>query len=92
MLLEEIRRLRQENDYVIVYVHWGIERDEKPQEYQRTMGKQYIDAGADLVIGAHPHVLQGLEYIRERRLYTALEILCSEARSRGQHCCRLPEI
>lgn len=72
VLLEEIRRLRQENDYVIVYVHWGIERDEKPQEYQRTMGKQYIDAGADLVIGAHPHVLQGLEYYKGKAIVYSL--------------------
>lgn len=72
VLLEEIRRLRQENDYVIVYVHWGIERDEKPQEYQRTLGQQYIDAGADLVIGAHPHVLQGLEYYKGKAIVYSL--------------------
>lgn len=62
VLLERIRQLKENHDYVIVYVHWGIERDEMPQEYQRTLGRQYIDAGADLVIGAHPHVLQGIEY------------------------------
>lgn len=72
VLLEEIRKLRQENDYVIVYVHWGIERDEKPQEYQRTLGQQYIDAGADLVIGAHPHVLQGLEYYKGKAIVYSL--------------------
>lgn len=60
--LEEIRRMRAECDYVVVFVHWGIEREETPQEYQRTLGRQYIDAGADLVVGSHPHVLQGIEY------------------------------
>lgn len=60
--LEEIRRMRAECDYVVVFVHWGIEREEIPQEYQRTLGRQYIDAGADLVVGSHPHVLQGIEY------------------------------
>lgn len=49
-------------DHTIVYVHWGIERNEMPEEYQRTLAKGYIDAGADLIIGAHPHVLQGFEY------------------------------
>lgn len=49
-------------DHTIVYVHWGIERNEIPEEYQRTLAKGYIDAGADLIIGAHPHVLQGFEY------------------------------
>lgn len=49
-------------DHTIVFVHWGIERSETPEEYQRTLAKGYIDAGADLVIGCHPHVLQGFEY------------------------------
>lgn len=70
--LEEIRRMRPECDYVIVFVHWGIERDERPQEYQRQMGRQYIDAGADLVIGSHPHVLQGIEYYQGRPIVYSL--------------------
>ncbi len=62
VLLEEIGKQRQENDFVVVYIHWGIEKEEWPQEYQRRMARQMIDAGADLVVGAHPHVLQGIEY------------------------------
>ncbi|MEY8353030.1 CapA family protein [Lachnospiraceae bacterium 54-53] len=62
ILLEEIGKAEGACDYLVVYVHWGVERDEKPQEYQRALGKQIIDAGADLVIGSHPHVLQGIEY------------------------------
>ncbi len=62
ILLEEVKKAEETCDYVVVYVHWGVERDEKPQEYQRALGKKIIDAGADLVIGSHPHVLQGMEY------------------------------
>lgn len=51
-------------DHVIVFVHWGIERSEIPEEYQRSLAKGYIDAGADLIIGAHPHILQGFEYYK----------------------------
>ncbi len=72
ILLEEIRGLRENYDYVAVYVHWGIERDEMPQEYQKTLGRQYIDAGADLVIGAHPHVLQGIEYYQGKPIVYSL--------------------
>lgn len=61
-LLKEIENAREECDFLVVYVHWGIERNEKPETYQKNMGRQYIDAGADLVIGSHPHVLQGIEY------------------------------
>ncbi len=71
-LLEEIRAQKAEEKFVIVYVHWGIERDERPQDYQRTLGQQYIDAGADLVIGSHPHVLQGIEYYKEKPIVYSL--------------------
>ncbi len=60
--LQEIRALREQCDYLVVYVHWGVERNTAPEEYQRKMGRQYIDAGADLVVGSHPHVLQEIEY------------------------------
>ena len=38
---------------------------ETPEEYQRTLAKGYIDAGADLIIGAHPHILQGFEFYKD---------------------------
>ena len=72
MLLEDIKSAKETCDFVIVYVHWGIERDEYPQDYQRTMGKQYIDAGADMVIGSHPHVLQGMEYYNGKPIVYSL--------------------
>ena len=43
LTIQEIEKLDEICDYVVVYVHWGIERAEHPEEYQRTMGKQYID-------------------------------------------------
>ena len=60
---EEIAEADENADYVVVYVHWGIELAEYPEEYERELAKEYIAAGADLVIGSHPHVLQGIEYI-----------------------------
>ena len=48
-------------DLIIVACHWGIERDNYPEEYQQKVGKICIDLGADLVIWHHPHVLQGIE-------------------------------
>ncbi|MDO5406757.1 MAG: CapA family protein [Eubacteriales bacterium] len=72
VLLEEIRLLSEKQDYVIAFVHWGIERDELPQEYQRALAKQYIDAGADLVVGSHPHVLQGIEYYKGKPIVYSL--------------------
>lgn len=72
VLLDEIRARRQDHDFVAVCIHWGIERDERPQEYQRTMARQMIDAGADLVVGSHPHVLQGMEYYEGKPIVYSL--------------------
>ena len=71
-LLEEIRKAKEVCDFVTVYVHWGIERNTLPEDYQRTMAAQYHDAGADLVIGSHPHVLQGAEIIGKMPVFYSL--------------------
>lgn len=71
-LIEEVKAAAEKSDYIVVYVHWGIEKDTKPQEYQRSIAKQLIDAGADLVIGSHPHVLQGIEYYKDKPIVYSL--------------------
>jgi poly-gamma-glutamate capsule biosynthesis protein CapA/YwtB (metallophosphatase superfamily) len=64
----EIRRrvseARRKCDFLIVAPHWGIEKQTKPRDWQLTLGRALIDAGADAVIGSHPHVLQGKELYR----------------------------
>lgn len=65
MLNTRISEVKKDCDFVIVYVHWGIEREAYPEDYQRTLAKGYIDSGADLIIGAHPHVLQGIEFYND---------------------------
>jgi poly-gamma-glutamate synthesis protein (capsule biosynthesis protein) len=61
MTIEQIELAENNADYTVVYVHWGLEHKEMPEEYQKTMAKQYIDAGADVVMGCHTHCLQGVE-------------------------------
>lgn len=61
-LVQRIQEIEDQCDYVVVFVHWGIERNAYPEEYQHNLAKQYIDAGADLVVGNHSHVPQGIEY------------------------------
>ena len=62
LFMEEIRRAKEEADFVIALVHWGTEESYVLEEVQLTTGKEYLDAGADAIIGAHPHCLQGIEY------------------------------
>lgn len=63
-LVQRIHEIESQCDYVVVFVHWGLEKKTYPEEYQRTLAKQYIDAGADLVVGNHSHVPQGIEYYK----------------------------
>lgn len=72
LLLKEIKSAKEKCDYLIVYVHWGIERNNMPENYQKTLGRQYIDAGADIVVGSHPHVLQGMEYYEGKPIIYSL--------------------
>ncbi|WEK53167.1 MAG: CapA family protein [Candidatus Cohnella colombiensis] len=59
--VEAVKTAKSNADLVVVMVHWGIERQDTPDESQKYLAYSYIDAGADLVIGSHPHVLQGFE-------------------------------
>ncbi len=70
--VEAIQEAKEQCDYLVVYVHWGVERETTPKEYQRVMGRQYIDAGADLVVGSHPHVLQPVEYYNGKPIVHSL--------------------
>jgi len=60
----DITQARQQADYVIVSFHWGTEGRKEIQPYQRTIAHKAIDAGADVIIGHHPHVLRGIERYR----------------------------
>lgn len=59
--LNAIQAARGNADLVFVMTHWGKERTTKLEDHQQELAHAFIDAGADLVIGGHPHVMQGLE-------------------------------
>lgn len=58
---QDIQKLKPEVDLVIVSLHWGTEYSRTPTVEQRQVAHQLIDAGADIILGHHPHVFQGLE-------------------------------
>lgn len=62
----------QEADLTIVYMHWGIENDYNANKDQTRIGHMLIDAGADIVIGAHPHVLQSVERYHDGIIFYSL--------------------
>ena len=62
-VLEDIRLANEVCDIVIVCPHWGYEYSFEPCAYQKDFARQMIDAGADVIIGAHPHIVEPVEYI-----------------------------
>ncbi len=70
--LEVIKKAKETSDFVVVYVHWGTEGVSGFEADQQSLGHQYIDAGADLVIGDHPHCLQGIEYYKGVPIFYSL--------------------
>lgn len=65
-VLADIRFARPLADLVIVCLHWGIEYATRPEPWQVKLAHRMIDAGADLVLGSHPHVVQPIEQYRGR--------------------------
>ncbi|RXZ82334.1 CapA family protein [Paenibacillaceae bacterium] len=70
--VEAIKKAKKQADIVVVMIHWGKEREDMPQQYQGEFGKLFIDSGADLIIGAHPHVLQGFEQYKGKWIVYSL--------------------
>ncbi len=85
-MTQAIRKAKAQSDYVIVFPHWGIENTTSLTNAQQINSKKWIDAGADAVVGGHPHILQGFEFYKgapvvyslgnfwfnTRNIYTAL--------------------
>ncbi len=61
-LLEVVSEAEENSDFVIVFIHWGTENVVEPDWAQLDQAPKLAQAGADLIVGAHPHCLQGFEY------------------------------
>ncbi|MFN7251653.1 MAG: CapA family protein [Anaerobacillus sp.] len=71
-MVQIIEETRKSVDYLFVFMHWGLERQQTPEPYQLNDARAMIDAGADGVIGAHPHVIQGLDYYKGKPIAYSL--------------------
>jgi len=60
-LKQDIPKSKEDVDFLIVAFHWGGEWSSEPRPYQTYLGRMAVDLGADLVVGHHPHVFQGIE-------------------------------
>ena len=69
---KEIAAAKEKADIVIAYVHWGLENTLNLTDGQKSMGKAFVDAGADVVIGMHSHCMQGVEYYKGKLIAYSL--------------------
>jgi len=72
LTLRAIRRASANADIVVVAIHWGIELDTQPREYQVSEAHRMIDVGADVIFGHHAHRLQPLEMYRGKPIFYGL--------------------
>lgn len=76
-LLTNIQKVKDEGAaLIIVSFHWGTEREYYPNNVQVELAHAAIDAGADLVLGHHPHVLQGIETYKGKKICYSLGNFC----------------
>jgi poly-gamma-glutamate capsule biosynthesis protein CapA/YwtB (metallophosphatase superfamily) len=75
-LKSDIESLNKENCIVIINFHWGQERKYTPNSIQKKLAHSAIDNGADLIIGHHPHVIQGIEKYKDRYICYSLGNFC----------------
>ncbi len=70
----DIRKIKEKGlaEFVIVMPHWGEEYKTVANENQRIVAKAFVDAGADLIVGSHPHVIQGVEEIDGKPVFYSL--------------------
>lgn len=84
MVVEDVERFRPDVDHLIVSLHWGVEYAEYPTPHQMEIGHRIVDAGASLIIGHHPHIIQGYEKYKEGViLYSLGNVFDSDLEWRG---------
>jgi gamma-polyglutamate biosynthesis protein CapA len=71
-VLDMITNFKDEVDFVVVYTHWGNEYTTRAGEVIEELAHEFVDMGADLVIGSHPHVVQQVEEYKGKKIYYSL--------------------
>ncbi len=76
-LYEIVKEAKKECDFLVVALHWGHEKKTIPTAYQVDLGRAWVEAGADCILGSHPHVLQGAEIYLGKPVFYSLGNLIS---------------
>jgi poly-gamma-glutamate synthesis protein (capsule biosynthesis protein) len=84
-VVADIRFARNLADLLVVCPHWGVEYATAPTRQQEELARRMIDAGADLIVGSHPHVVQPLEQYRGRWIAYSLGNFVFDQKDRATH-------
>jgi poly-gamma-glutamate capsule biosynthesis protein CapA/YwtB (metallophosphatase superfamily) len=69
---DDIKQYRAFNDFIIISIHWGIEYSEYPEAREIKLAHAIIKSGADVIIGHHPHIFQGIEVYEGKPIFYSL--------------------
>lgn len=84
--LGDLEIVRKQADLVIIYAHWGNEYEKAYGDRIKKWAHTFIDQGADLIIGSHPHVVQGKEKYQGKMIYYSLGNFIFDQYDRGDTC------
>lgn len=76
-MLNKVTQAKSENDVVIVSMHWGTEYSHEVNDTQYTLADELTKAGADVVVGNHPHVIQPFQWVNNKPVFYAMGNLIS---------------
>ncbi len=76
-MLNKVSQAKSENDVVIVSMHWGTEYSHEVNETQYNLADQLTQAGADIIVGNHPHVIQPFQWVNNKPVFYAMGNLIS---------------
>ncbi len=82
-IVKDVKKAREKADVVIVSLHWGMEYNDTPDEKQRDTAHKIIDAGADIIIGHHPHVMQRIEVYKDKVIAYSLGNFLFDQKGKG---------
>ncbi len=71
-MIASLKKARKNADIVVVWPHWGVEYSLSNSERQQQYAHLFIDYGADIVVGAHPHVVQNIEQYKGKTIYYSM--------------------
>lgn len=72
LIKEVVADAKSNSDFVIVFIHWGTERTDVIRDWQKSAANDITASGADLIIGAHSHCLQGIDYVNGSPVFYSL--------------------